>query len=488
MRKTQVKKKRSQTSHKENPGNCRGFFDILARMFRYILFLLFALIPLTLQADVVSDRRAALEAELVVIEQQIAQQQVLLDDKSRERTSLERDVAILDAQIRKSELQIQARTIAIRKLNTGISQKQETIGALGTKLTREKASLAQILRKTDRINNVTLIEVVLSQETISEFFGDLDTFSDIKLALTLSFGDLEDTREQTKEEKVVLTGKRGDEIELRQLQELERGKIAVFKKEKNKILDITKGEEGAYQTLVNTSKKSAAEIRSELFSLRDSAAIPFGEALALAEKAGSAVGVRPAVILGVLKQETRLGEFLGTGVWFEDMHPTRDKPVFPYIMDVLGLDPASVPVSKAPSYGWGGAMGPSQFIPSTWVCYGGFINVNTNDCNNSKRSLSWDDFWQGPWEYKASKDRIRVALGSNTPSNPYNNQHAFTATGMLMADNGADKGTWASERLAALRYFAGWRNAGKSQYAFYGDSVMDHADFFQGQIDILYGS
>jgi len=457
-------------------------------MYKALVLSLLFLIPFSLQADVVAERRAQLEAELANIESQIAEQQVLLDGKARERTTLERDVAILDAQIKKAELQIRARTIAIQNLNSGISQKQQTIGALGEKLAREKDSLAQILRKTDRLDGVTLMEVVLSQETISDFFGDLDRFSDIKLALTSSFYELEDTRVQTEEEKVVLTDRRADEVELKQLQELERQKIAGFKAEKNEILNITKGEEAAYQALVNTTKKSAAEIRSELFALRDSAAIPFGEALQLAEKAGSAVGVRPAVILGVLKQETRLGEFLGTGSWQTDAHPTRDRPVFPYIMAEIGLNPDSVPVSKAPSYGWGGAMGPSQFIPSTWVCYGGFINVNTNDCNNAKRSMTWDNFWQGPWEYKASKDRIRKALNSGVVSNPYNNQHAFTATGMLMADNGADAGTWASERTAALRYFAGWTNASKPQYAFYGDSVMEHADFFQEQIDILYGN
>lgn len=457
-------------------------------MFKVLVLSLLFLIPLSLQADVVAERRAQLEAELANIEAQIAEQQVLLDDKARERTTLERDVAILDAQIKKAELQIKARTIAIQNLNSGISQKQQTIGALGEKLEREKNSLAQILRKTDRLDGITLVEVVLSQETVSDFFGDLDTFSDIKLALTSSFYEIEDTQAQTEEEKEVLTTRRSDELELKQLQELERQKIAGFKAEKNKILDITKGEEAAYQALVNTTKRSAAEIRSELFALRDSAAIPFGEALQLAETAGAAVGVRPAVILGVLKQETRLGEFLGTGSWQTDAHPTRDRPVFPYIMAEIGLNPDSVPVSKAPSYGWGGAMGPSQFIPSTWVCYGGFINVNTNDCNNARRSMSWDDFWQGPWEYKASKDRIRNALGSGRVSNPYNNQDAFTATGMLMADNGADAGTWAAERLAALRYFAGWTNAKKPQYAFYGDSVMEHADFFQEQIDILYGN
>lgn len=461
----------------------------------FVLSLLF-LLPGMVFADVVAERRAALQAELDRIEEQIAEQQELLDSKARERTSLERDVAILDAQIRKSELQIDARTVAIRQLNNGIAQKQETIGELSEKMERQKDSLAQILRKTHRIDDTTLVELMLSQKTVSDFFQDMDTFQDVKAALHASFDDISYTSAQTEEEKEVLTDRRAEEVELRKLQELERSRIAGLKAEKNEILAITKGEEEAYQALVNTTKKTAAEIRAQLFSLRDSAAIPFGEALAHAEKAGAGTGVRPALILGILKQETRLGEFLGTGNWLVDMHPTRDRPVFPYIMSTVGLSPDSVPVSKAPSYGWGGAMGPSQFIPSTWVCYGGFVNVNTGDCNNRSRSMSWDDFWQGPWEYRASEDRIRKAINGTDPSNPYVNEDAFTATALLMADNGADRApgtatctlTRNPELCAALRYFAGWTNANKPQYLFYGEAVIEHADEFQEQIDILYGS
>jgi hypothetical protein len=40
-------------------------------------------------------------------------------------------------------------------------------------------------------------------------------------------------------------------------------------------------------------------------------------------------------------------------------------------------------------------------------------------------------------------------------------------------------------RLAALRYLAGWGNAKKPAYAFYGDDVMSFADEFQRDIDIL---
>lgn len=220
--------------------------------------------------------------------------------------------------------------------------------------------------------------------------------------------------------------------------------------------------------------------------LRDSAAIPFGTALQYAEVAEKATGVRAAVTLGILKQETNLGENLGTGSWTVDMNPTRDQPVFTYITSTLGLDPNKMPVSKRPSYGWGGAMGPGQFIPSTWVCYGGFVNSVTNTCTPSGGLGT--AFWQGPWKYVAGKDRVRTLLKASEPSNPWEAQVAIMATAMLMADNGADAQTYGAERLAALRYFAGWTGATNPAFSFYGDSVMQFAAQFQQQINILNGS
>ena len=96
-------------------------------------------------------------------------------------------------------------------------------------------------------------------------------------------------------------------------------------------------------------------------------------------------------------------------------------------------------------------MGPAQFIPSTWVLY---------------------------------KDRVAKIVGKSPP-NPWDPRTAIFACALLMADNGADKGTREAERLAALRYLAGWKNATKPAYAFYGDDVMEFADKFQKQIDVL---
>jgi membrane-bound lytic murein transglycosylase B len=110
-------------------------------------------------------------------------------------------------------------------------------------------------------------------------------------------------------------------------------------------------------------------------------------------------------------------------------------------------------VSKKAWYGWGGAMGPGQFIPSTW---------------------------------KGIKSRVASVTGENPP-NPWNARTATFATALYMKDNGAGAQTRAAERLAALRYLAGWKNASKPAYAFYGNEVMGFVDKYEREIRIIRG-
>lgn len=422
-------------------------------------------------AETEAQRRVRLQNELAKVELEIKQQQAILDQKSTERQSLERDVAVLNAQIRKAELAIKQRNLTISQLATDVGRRENDIRSLDAKMSREKSSLAQLIRKTNEIDNLSFVEMILGEDDLSTIFADLDSFAVVKVSLTTSFEVINTTREQIDTQKSALQSAQSEEQELRRLQVLEKNTVEGRKSEKNSILEATKGQEAIYAQIVKEKEKTAAEIRTALFSLRDSAAIPFGDAYDFAKAAGARTGVRPALILGILKQETNLGENVGqclltntpnkgdgkgknTGRFFDGvMKASRDVDPFIEITTELGLDPFSMVVSCPPSYGYGGAMGPSQFIPSTWMLY---------------------------------KDRLARVTGTNPP-NPWVPRTAIFATALLMADNGADAGTRDAERLAALRYFAGWGNANKPAYAFYGDGVMELTDAMQRQIDILEG-
>ncbi|OGG44569.1 hypothetical protein A2673_03480 [Candidatus Kaiserbacteria bacterium RIFCSPHIGHO2_01_FULL_50_13] len=435
----------------------------------FVLFVVFATAVFAF-AETPEERRTRLEQELAKIEQDIVEKRGVLSEKQKERTSLERDIAVLDYQIEIAKTQIRHRDLAIARLRDEIGNKQSAIYELDKKVGRSEASLAQLIRRTRELDDRSLAEIILS-DSLSRVFAELDALAQVEQELNASFEIMASLRSDLAARKTVLEGEQGEEEQLRRIQLLEKQTIERKEKEKQQILTVTRGEEKTYQQLIVEREKQAAVIRSALFELRDSAAIPFGKAYDFAKEASAKTGVRPALILAVLRQETNLGENVGqcfltnspnkgdgqgknTGRYFARvMKPDRDVDPFLEIMSGLGLDPFGQVVSCPPGYGYGGAMGPAQFIPSTWMLY---------------------------------KDRLARVVGQNPP-NPWDARTAIFASTMLLMDNGADKGTYASERLATLRYFAGWTNAQKAAYAFYGDSVMSFAAQYQKDIDILEG-
>lgn len=433
----------------------RTFFTIILVALGAFLLPPFLLSAATVPtAPLSADRRAELTKQLADVETQIAQQQKILEDRQKESESLAGDIAILDAKIKQAKLSIKARNLTIEQLTDDIGVKKKTIGVLSDKLDKEKESLGQILRKTQELDDFSLVELMLvNKRSLANFFSDANSYTAIKDSLQTSVGVVSDTKDQTEEEKQTLEDKRSEQTELLHLQQLEQAKIVQQEKEKSTILKVSKGLEKQYQLVLAQQKLTAAQIKKELFQLQGSAAISFEVAYTYAKEVGSKVGIRPAFLLGIIAEESNLGQNVGTGNWNVDMHPTRDKPIFEQICKDLGLDPDQMPVSKKAWYGYGGAMGPAQFIPSTWVLY---------------------------------EDRI-TAITGNKPPNPWDPRDAFYASALLLTDNGAKNGVRSTERLAALRYLAGWKNATKSAYAFYGNEVMDLADKFQSQIDVLEG-
>jgi len=429
-------------------------------------------------AETDGERRKRLEAELQSVERQILTQQRLVEDKQVERRTLERDIALIESEITRAQLGIQARSLAIRQLSDQIGEKAVVLSILEERLQKQQVSLADLVRRSALLDEYSLVEVMLSKENFSDFFSDVATFQSLKESLNESLAVLQGIQRDTYEQKNALEEKQETEAEMKRIQELQKAEIEAKEREKEQILTVTKGQEEAYQELLESQQRTAAQLRNALFQLLGGGGgIPFPEAVRLAKYAGGVTGVDPALILAILEQETNLGSNLGSCVYNDVrggravMHPDRDAPVFLAIAGILGFEARSRSVScpitsGGQRVGWGGAMGPSQFIPSTWAMYGGIVNRG------------------GGWVYSQSDDAIRRINGTGSPANPWNNQDAFIATALLLRDNGAN-GAYANDRLAALRYYAGWGGANNPANAFYGDQVMNRKSRLSQEIQIL---
>ena len=92
----------------------------------------------------------------------------------------------------------------------------------------------------------------------------------------------------------------------------ERKNITANQGEKQRLLNISKGNEKAYSLVLAEKRQRAAQIRAALFALRDVQAIPFEDALKFATAASNVTGVRPAFLLAILTQESALGANVGS--------------------------------------------------------------------------------------------------------------------------------------------------------------------------------
>lgn len=415
-------------------------------------------------SQIAGKSRAQLEAELEACNQEIAQWQTTLNNTKQESASFARDVAALTAKINAAQANIKGKNIAITNLTKDIAVKQSEITVLDDRIIKGKRAIAAILRKTNDINSYSLLETVLSDKNLSEFFVDMDAYASTEEALDNLFDELRTVKALTENEKAALAKKRRLEAAAKAALEASKKVVEVANAEKKTLLAVSQNNERTYSQVLADRQTKAAQIRAVLFPLVDAGAIPFGTALQYAETAGRYTGVRPALILGVLQQESNLGANVGrcvitnlstgetrnptTGyVWKNGIHPTRDLPLLQNILNNLGRDPLSTkvscPIAGVPGYG--GAMGPTQFIPSTW---------------------------------NLIAPKISTATGKPTPD-PWNPADAIMAAAVLLAGNGAATQDWINERTAACKYYSGRICGTASHIMNYGNQVMSRASTIQ---------
>ena len=356
--------------------------------------------------------------------------------------SLSQAIAVLAAKIKVAQANIKAKNLLIQTLGSDIQDKQNHITDLESRIASGKQTLADLLRKTNELDAYSLPEVLLSQSTVTGFFNDVDTFQSVQTGLQETFDMLQSDEASTSAEKDILTTRKNAETDARYAIQQQEATIQSDQAEQKQLLSISKGNEKAYSSLVAAQAMKAAQIRAALFPLAGAKAIPFGDALSYANAVYQKTGVQPAFLLAMLTQETNIGGNVGTcymtnpsdgsGINTRNntyvanvMKPSRDVQPFMTVVSSLGYDYKTTAVSCPQSIGYGGGMGPAQFIASTWMLL---------------------------------KDRVVAALGLSSPANPWKPMDSFMAAGLYMSDLGAASTqtySTTAQKNAACKYYSG---------------------------------
>ena len=443
---------------------------MLTKIKKYAISLLTIIVLIAAASFVFADTTPApanqaektqLQLQLNDIEKQIEQFQQQLKEIKGQKKTLQNKISQLKKQQATLNLQIQATNLQIAQINSQMAETLTSIDQNTAKINELKKQIAQFIHLIYQNDDYSLLDILLSQDNLSDILNQLENYSQMSEQLSGLVNKVTQANNQLSGYKLNLTQQQNDDNNLLSIQSLQQEQLVGSVGQQNGLLQQTKGVESNYQAVLSDTQKQAAQIRSRLYQLLGiSGQITFGQALEIAQWAFGQTGVRASFLLAILTQESNLGKNVGTCNRPGDppnksykaiMKPDRDIPPFLQITADLGMDPAVTPVScpmhdrKGNQVGWGGAMGPSQFIPSTWIGY---------------------------------KDQVAALTGK--AANPWDIRDAFLASAIkLKAGGGGNiEGEWA----AAMRYFSGGTNV---KYRFYGDNVVATATQYQSDIDNL---
>jgi peptidoglycan hydrolase CwlO-like protein len=438
-----VKNEKRQLKSKNNNHLIKCGLIFFVAVF-FVSFLTINIFSISAAQDPASAKQD-LANKIDALRSQINQYQDQIDAKNQKAESLGNDVEVLTADINKIELQIQETNLLISLLNGEVDAKQAEIDDMEKKIEAKQEILAKFLQELYERGDATAAELIFGNKNFSDYFFQSDSLVSFEDQTKDIFDQLVSLQQDLKNQRNYLLDKKAQQESYRYIQVDQENSLEGEKQMKDALIATTKNEKDALQQVTD---KLQAELNA-IQSLGEP--IAMDEAIKAAQYAGKLTNVAPEFLLGVLRVESGLGTNVGGGRYKTDMNPNQWN-TFKSICKELGADPDKVPVSRRACYnsgakdgcgGWGGAMGPAQFMPDTWMGY---------------------------------KSKVEKVTGS-FPANPWDIKDSLVAMGLkLSAVGGVSSGDRKAWSKAAGMYLAGgnWAN-----YTWYSDRVLFYADGFK---------
>lgn len=397
-------------------------------------------------------------------EAKIADYEKDISETKVQSKTLKNKIAVLKKEIEKLNLQIRQSNAIIKELGIEITETESSISKTTLEIENYKKNLAVILRTVYKEDQKSYLEVIFAGDKLSDFFNHLSQLESLNLKNQEILGNIETSKTLLENQKKYLGEDKDDLERMVKIQLLQKKENEDTKTENDEFLKLNEVQYQKYLKEKEAAEKKAAKIRARIFELVGVPKAPtFGEALDIAKYVETLTRVRPAFLLAVITQESNIGKNVGqcylkntkTGEGMvayngktvsNVMKPSRDVGPFLQITQELGRDPYNTPVSCpiASVGGYGGAMGPAQFIPATWMLY-----------------------------------RSQVEEITGKSADPWDIKDAFLAAALYLAKYGATGKIYQEEWKSAMIYFSGTTN---KKYRFYADSVMKLAKGYEEDI------
>jgi putative PIN family toxin of toxin-antitoxin system len=396
--------------------------------------------PAWLPPALAATTTASVQADLVIKEEEIAALNKKIEELQQKKNTAAEEAELINNQIdaiahriEKSQLELKETANLLKKTLQRREETEASVGELEKTIATKKNQVRDLIRLLYAKEKTSLIDIWLSSHSLGAALAEQAAVQTLQNASFALMQELQAETEALQEHEAALTQQSESLYITSRVLGAQKQVLAEQKHEQSEFLAAKKTEQLAFDQKIMAAKAARQEIEAGLFALKNSSVqLSFSSAAEMAQYASDLTGVRPSLLLAVLKIESNMGNNIGSGHFPDDMQPASREP-FLRLAKNLGRDPAAMPISRSVSYGWGGAMGPAQIMPQTW---------------------------------EGIQSRL-AALLKKALADPYELTDAFVATALLLSDKGAT--TAAGEKEAVGRYLAGpnWQN-----FPWYTDRVF----------------
>jgi len=213
------------------------------------------------------EERAALEQQLKDLESEISEHEATIATLKTQGKSLESEISRLNAKVSKLNLQIKAVNVQLQQLDNEIEKTESEIEVTEGKIDFNKSALSHTLQILYEQSNQSFVEALIYNPTLTGFIGSMNDLISVQDNLSVVIDKITSLKNKLEDDKEVLSLKRSDAQALKSYQDSQKKTIEVTKKEQANLLAVTKGKESQFQKIVAERKKTAAQIRSQIFQL-----------------------------------------------------------------------------------------------------------------------------------------------------------------------------------------------------------------------------
>lgn len=303
------------------------------------------------------------------IKDNISSLQKKIDQATQKKQSIEKNLNQINGSLNATVAAIGKTKLLLKSTTDVIRRKELEVQLLDENIQFKKEMLIALMQEIYTNGDKPLVGVVLGED---DFSGALDEASNtmaLSERVKLILDDVQGLKGQTETERANLENLKKENE--RVLAEKASQQQALAGDQANTQADLIDQE----ATIAELQKKMN-KLKSDLSSLLG-ANVSTNDVMEAAGIAASATGVRKAFILAELTQESGLGRFTGGCLYKNTRVKPADKVAFESIMKELGYDNNKKKISCSPGYGYGGAMGIAQFMPTTWLGYKSQISSMT---------------------------------------------------------------------------------------------------------------